>query len=159
MIVVVQNRQRARRVAAPTLRRIAGTLLRDLLRDEEAELGIHLVEPEEMAAVNATYLGHEGSTDVISFDHNSPDDPPRSAQRPLYGELFICVVEAMKFAREFGTTWQSEVVRYVVHGVLHLRGYDDLEPALRRAMKREENRLMRALEKRFAFASLAKHDP
>ena len=49
----------------------------------------------------------------------------------------------MKQAREFGTTWQSEVVRYVIHGLLHLRGHDDLKPAERRVMKREENRLLK----------------
>lgn len=156
MTVVVQNRQRTRRIDTVLLKRIATTLLRDLLDDEEAELGIHLVESEEMATVNETYLGHEGSTDVITFNHNTPDAPESSKQPALYGELFICVDDAMKFARDFGTTWQSEIARYVVHGVLHLRGYDDLEPALRRTMKREENRLMRRLANHYSLEALAK---
>jgi rRNA maturation RNase YbeY len=59
------------------------------------------------------------------------------------------VADAVKQAGEFKTTWQSEVVRYAVHALLHLRGYDDLQPAKRRVMKREENRLMRELAKRF----------
>ena len=63
---------------------------------------------------------------------------------------------AVKQAKEFQSSWQSEVVRYVVHGVLHLLGYDDLQPALRRRMKREENRLVRRLAKRFALAQLAR---
>ena len=45
-------------------------------------------------------------------------------------------------------------MRYVIHGVLHLLGYDDLKPQLRRRMKREENRLVRRLENRFALAQL-----
>jgi len=62
----------------------------------------------------------------------------------------------MTQAKEFKSSWQAEVVRYVVHGVLHLLGYDDLKPALRRRMKREENRLMRLLEREFTFARLAR---
>jgi probable rRNA maturation factor len=72
----------------------------------------------------------------------------------IHGELFICVDDAILQAKAFKTSWQSEVVRYIVHGVLHLLGHDDLKPALRRKMKREENRLVRLLAKRFLFAQL-----
>ena len=119
-----------------------------------AELGIHLVGAREMARVNWQYLQHEGSTDVITFDHREPDGP--NPELELHGELFICVDDAVAQARGFGTTWQSEVVRYVVHGVLHLRGYDDLKPVLRRRMKRAENRLVRQLESRFSLAQLSR---
>jgi len=74
----------------------------------------------------------------------------------LHGELFICVDDAVAQAREFGTTWQSEIVRYLVHGVLHLRGHDDHDPAARRKMKREENRLLRGLDRRFDLSRLAR---
>jgi probable rRNA maturation factor len=47
------------------------------------------------------------------------------------------------------------VVRYITHGVLHLLGYDDLQPKSRRKMKRQENRLIRLLAKRFALAQLS----
>jgi probable rRNA maturation factor len=73
----------------------------------------------------------------------------------LHGELFVCVDEAVLQAKQFKTRWQSEIVRYIVHGVLHLRGHDDLEPDLRRKMKRAENRLVRALAKRFSLAQLS----
>ena len=51
------------------------------------------------------------------------------ARRPLHGEIFICVDEAVWQARKFRTSWQSEIVRYLVHGVLHLLGHDDSRPA------------------------------
>ncbi|HTH46811.1 MAG TPA: rRNA maturation RNase YbeY [Candidatus Limnocylindria bacterium] len=101
-----------------------------------AEVGIHLVSAREMAQVNWDFLRHEGSTDVITFDHGS------TPQR-LHGELFISVADAVKQAGEFGTAWTEELARYVIHALLHLHGYDDLEPAKRRVMKREENRLVR----------------
>ena len=62
----------------------------------------------------------------------------------------------MTQAKEFKSSWQAEVVRYVVHGVLHLLGYDDLKPHLRREMKRAENRLVRRLGQRFSFAQLSR---
>ena len=55
----------------------------------------------------------------------------------------------MKQAKEFGTKWQDEIVRYVAHGMLHLQGYDDLSAAKRKVMKREENRLVKRMGKRF----------
>ena len=80
----------------------------------------------------------------------------RSAEWQLHGELFVCVDDAVTQAKEFKTMWQSEVVRYVVHGILHLLGHDDLKPDLRRKMKREENRLVRRLENRFSLAQLSR---
>jgi probable rRNA maturation factor len=63
----------------------------------------------------------------------------------INGELFICVDEAIRQAKRFRTTWQSELMRYIVHGVLHLLGHDDHRAADRLKMKREENRLVRKL--------------
>jgi rRNA maturation RNase YbeY len=73
----------------------------------------------------------------------------------LHGEIFICIDDAVKQARQFRTAWQTETVRYLIHGVLHLVGYDDLSAADRRVMKREENRLLRVLSRRFALKRLA----
>ena len=118
------------------------------------ELGVILVGEKEMASLNQTYLGHSGSTDVITFDYR---DPARSSDgaAPLRGDLFICLDDARRQARQFGATWQEELVRYVVHGLLHLRGYDDHESTARRLMKREENRLVRHLHERFPLRGLA----
>jgi rRNA maturation RNase YbeY len=58
-------------------------------------------------------------------------------------------------ARKFGTSWQSEVVRYLVHGVLHLTGFDDSSAGARRKMKREENRRLDELSRRFTLAQLS----
>jgi ssRNA-specific RNase YbeY (16S rRNA maturation enzyme) len=61
---------------------------------------------------------------------------------------------ALSQAKEFKSSWQAEVVRYLVHGVLHLLGHDDLKPHLRRKMKREENRLVRKLTKKISLAQI-----
>ena len=168
MNVVIANRQRVKKINARLLKQIIGELFSEL-KIADAELGIHLVGAKEMALVNETFLQHAGSTDVITFDHaalvtqaSSLCVPSRKTHRleacatTLHGELFICIDDAIAQAKEFKTSWQSELVRYIVHGVLHLLGYDDLKPHLRRVMKREENRLVRLLAKRFSFAQLAR---
>ena len=147
MNLAIANRQRTKKINTRLLKQIASELFAEL-KIAEADLGIALVSAKEMATVNWQFLQHEGATDVITFDHES-------TRTKLHGELFICVDMAMAQAKEFKSSWQSELVRYVVHGVLHLLGYDDLKPELRRKMKREENRLVRLLAKRFSLAQLS----
>ena len=146
--VTLLNRQRVRKLDVRTLRRITLALLGEL-QVAEAELGVTFVADEEMTLVNETFLQHEGSTDVITFDHSATQDSRRKSSDSnsdlLHGELFICVDEAIRQAKRFRTTWQSELMRYIVHGVLHLLGHDDHRAADRLKMKREENRLVRKL--------------
>lgn len=140
----VRNRQRARRIDTRVLREITLCLLDDILAIESYAVMVHLVSAATSAELNHRYLGHEGPTDVITFDFREDYDAD-SARLDLAGEIYICVSEAERQAREFGTTFPSEIVRYVVHGILHLLGYDDLTPAKRKIMKRAENRLLRDL--------------
>jgi len=153
--ISITNRQRTKKINKRQLRQIVVALFEEL-EISEAELGIHLVGAKEMARVNWQFLRHEGSTDVITFDHANPEARSKEQGAKLHGELFICVDDVVLQAKNFKTSWQSELVRYVVHGILHLLGHDDLKPDLRRKMKREENRLVRLLAKRFALAQLAR---
>jgi probable rRNA maturation factor len=153
MNVVIANRQRTKKINARQLKQIVGGLFAEL-KITEAELGIHLVTTPEMALVNETFLRHKGATDVITFDHSSPESGIRNSESKLHGELFVCVDVAIAQAEEFRTRWQVEVVRYVVHGVLHLLGHDDRRATARRRMKRAENRLVRALSRRFSLAQI-----
>ncbi len=162
MNVVLANRQRTRKINRPLLKQIAVALLADL-KVETAELGIHLVAAPEITRLNETYLRHQGPTDVIAFDYSepgpgTPTPGPRTPdpRRQIHGEIFICVDEALLQARKFRASWQSEITRYLVHGILHLLGHDDSRPAGRRKMKREENRRRRELSRRFSLAQLAR---
>ena len=130
------------------LKKIAGALLADL-KIEKAELGINLLAAREMSLLNETFLRHEGPTDVITFDY-------AKKRKSLHGEIFVCVHEAVVQAKSFRSNWQLETVRYVIHGVLHLLGHDDSRAAARRKMKREENRLLRGLSRRFSLADIAR---
>ena len=144
----VRNRQTTRRVKAQLLQRIARTLISELLPKQYFELGISLVREAEMRQLNEDYMGHKGTTDVIALDY-CVSDP-----RTLIGEIFVCVDEACVQAKRFHTTWQSEVVRYLVHGVLHLSGYDDRRVKDRRRMREAEDGLVAELGRRFRFSEL-----
>ena len=162
MNIVVANRQRARKINSRLLKKIAETLLSDL-QIEKAQLGINLVAAREMSVINETFLRHEGSTDVITFDYANdgragsplPAGGAHGVSRTtMHGELFVCVDEAVLQAKEFKTTWQSEIARYIVHGVLHLLGHDDRRATARRRMKGEENRRLAGLSKKFCLAQI-----
>ena len=166
-ILCLRNRQRARRVDSVLLRQMIRWLLTEQLRVPDFELCFHLVTAREITRVNESYLRHQGSTDVISFDYvDTLRDWPlahakavahrRDANETLCGEIFISVDDALAQAGQYRTTWQAELARYVIHGLLHLAGYDDTQPSRRRRMKREEDRLLRRLAGRFSLRLLAR---
>ena len=146
----VRNRQRARAVHVPLLRRLARWLLIDKLGRNNFDLSIQLVAAPAMAQLNEQFLQHSGSTDVITFDYTE------TGSAVLHGEIVICLADAAAQAREFRVTWQSELARYLIHGLLHLIDYDDTTPAARTKMKRVENRLLRETAERFDLAALGK---
>jgi probable rRNA maturation factor len=167
MSVTIANRQRARKINLRRLKKITAALLAEL-QIEMAEIGICLVAAPEMTRLNETFLKHKGSTDVIAFDYSGKTNPggqrfvaaqksgalTKQCPPSLRVEIFICVDEAVLQARKFGTSWQSEVVRYLVHGVLHLLGFDDSNAGARRKMKLEENRRLREMTRRFPLSKL-----
>jgi rRNA maturation RNase YbeY len=142
----LRNRQRTRPVDLPLLRRLIRDFLSSALALVEFDLTVHLVNAREMTRLNETHLQHEGSTDVITFDY--------STGAALAGEIFVCLDEALIQARRFRTTWQSEMVRYIIHGTLHLQGHDDLSPLPRRKMKKEEARLLKQMSRHFPLSKL-----
>jgi probable rRNA maturation factor len=148
MNIAIANRQRLKKLDLRLLKKIAAGLLEEL-NITDATLEINLLGADEMAALNETFLNHEGPTDVITFDYAGPASK-------LQGEIFVCVDEAILQAKRFKTIWQSEIVRYIVHGTLHLLGHDDTSAAVRRRMKREENLLLRRLGGKFSLAEISR---
>jgi probable rRNA maturation factor len=166
MSVTIINRQRVKKINRRQLTRIADALLVEL-EVEKAELNLCLVAAPEMTRLNETFLRHAGSTDVITFDYGFGVPPSggrvsqsqnrlKPGHQTLHGEIIVCVDEAVWQARKFRASWQSELVRYIVHGVLHLLGFDDSRVEVRRRMKREENRLLDGLSRRFSLAQLSR---
>jgi probable rRNA maturation factor len=160
MLLRIQNRQRNKAIDVRRLRQIIVVLVEELLKLEQVELGVSLVGVKEMARINWQFLQHEGATDVITFDHTEGQLSRRKvtpSPQAINGELFVCVAVAVAQARSFRTQWPAELVRYIVHGVLHLVGHDDHQATARTRMKRVENRLVRLLGCRFKLAELGRN--
>jgi probable rRNA maturation factor len=161
MTLCLRNRQRVCPIDLRFLRRILRYILDHRFKGPDHELCFHFVEARELARINEEFLHHIGSTDVITFDYSSAGArrrlrPPRDMEfySPLHGEIFICPEVAASHAREFRTSWQEETVRYAIHGLLHLQGYDDLAAGPRRQMKREEELILADVVKHFAVGRL-----
>ena len=148
----IHVRRRSFRVDARFLRTAAVATLDRFWPSYSYELGVALIGPRSMAALNRRFLNHEGPTDVITFDYNETRAPYR-----LHGEAFICLDVARRQAEAFATSWPEETLRYVVHAFLHLDGHDDRAPDDRRRMKREEDRLMTWIKRRFDLSRLERH--
>lgn len=89
-----------------------------------------------VSQLNRSYLGHDYDTDVLAFLYSDPNGP-------LDGEIYVDLDTADERHAEFGTTFEQEVLRYSIHGALHLIGYRDHEPDGRAQMQEIEDRYLR----------------
>jgi len=117
--------------------------------EEETGVAFVLVEEATMAELNEEHMGKEGPTDVLSFPIEAavPGSPPRSAVGgpPIeLGDIFICPAVVRRNAEQQGVPFDDELALMVVHGLLHLLGWDhESEPDARRMESRERELLLR----------------
>ena len=104
----------------------------------DAEISLAFVDNPTIHRLNQRYLQHDEPTDVLSF----PLSEPNAAK--LAGELVIGVEVALAQAQERGHDVQTELALYVIHGLLHLCGYDDRTPREKRLMRRREAEALEA---------------
>jgi rRNA maturation RNase YbeY len=127
---------------AGRLGRSARRLLR-ALRLPDAELSLVLVSDREMRALNRRWRGRDRSTDVLSFAQR---EGPGGAPDGVLGDVVISVDTARRQAAERGSTLAREADRLLIHGLLHLLGYDhERSEAEARRMRRRELSLARWL--------------
>jgi rRNA maturation RNase YbeY len=86
---------------------------------------------ERILEVNKQYLEHDYYTDIITFDYTEGDS--------ISGDIFISIDTVKSNAEEFGATFENELHRIIIHGILHLCGQDDKTPELRAEMSKKEN--------------------
>ena len=109
-----------RRPALPpaTVRRIARAVLSGERRD--ADLSVTFLGPVTMRRLNRRYKGRDAVTDVIAFALPTPDER-------LVGDVYVCAEVAARQARQHGVSRRQELIRLVIHGVLHVLGHDHPE--------------------------------
>ncbi|MGV3658801.1 MAG: rRNA maturation RNase YbeY [Prosthecobacter sp.] len=140
----IYNRQKAHAVSLPWLRRVGKAALPaclDALKSPEAplpslpEIEITLVNDEDIARVHGDFLDDPTPTDVITFHH---------------GEILISADTALRQGAENGQSFDHEVALYLVHGLMHLAGWDDHEEEEAREMARRQESILRAALKAVA---------
>jgi probable rRNA maturation factor len=136
--IAVRNLQRTAPVKVGDLERFAAKALRACLRLRKrestnltrlCEIFVWLVSDRRMASLHRQFLNQTGPTDVLTFQH---------------GEIFISVETARRHARRFGNSFARELQLYIVHGFLHLHGFDDRKRADARRMERMQKRILRS---------------
>ncbi|MFP4472918.1 MAG: rRNA maturation RNase YbeY [Candidatus Omnitrophota bacterium] len=106
----------------------------------QADLSVVIVTDRKIQAINRRFLGHDHPTDVISFDLGDP-----YSKDGIEGEIYVSAVTARRNAREYRTSAEYELTLYMVHGILHLLGYDDHAPADIKTMRAKESEVMEYL--------------
>lgn len=99
------------------------------------EVSVYLVSKRKIAKLHAVYFNDPTPTDCISFPLDSS----------FLGEVFVCPEVAVEYAKRHGLDPYQETTLYIIHGLLHLMGYDDIHSKDRQAMRRAERRHLKHL--------------
>ena len=121
-------------------KRLTSNWLKKIAEQEEkriGQIGIIFCSDPYLLGINREYLGHDYYTDIITFDY--------CEGKLLGGDLFISIDTVRDNAAFYGTTFENELHRVIVHGVLHLMGYDDHSDADTAAMRAAEDRALALL--------------
>ena len=102
------------------------------------EIGYMFVNDEKMFEVNNEYLGHDYYTDIITFDYDEGD--------VLNGDLVISLDTVRTNAELFHKSYEDELNRVIIHGILHLCGINDKGPGEREIMEANENKALTLLK-------------
>jgi probable rRNA maturation factor len=133
--VIVDDQQTDVEIDADRWAALAAAVMRD--EDERGELTLTFVDRDEIAELNREHMGVVGPTDVLSFPLDAVDQPI-VGEPVLLGDVVVCPAVAKASAPDHAGTLDDELALLVVHGCLHVVGYDHSEP--------EETAVMRARE-------------
>ena len=137
---------------ASWLQGVAGQVLAARGVSSDAELGLVIASQERVQQLNRDYLGRDKPTDVIAFsmlpEQSAGGEPfvlPPDGMAHL-GEVIIAYPQAVVQAEEQGHTVEREITILIIHGILHLLGYDDEKPELKREMRAREKETLSQIE-------------
>jgi len=125
------------------MRQVVACLLKKL-GGRVDEFSLHFVTEKEIGHLHADFFDDPSPTDCISLPIDSPFDTSLSWH--VLGEVFICPAVAKVYAQKHRQDPYKETLLYVIHGLLHLYGFDDIQPKDRRQMRAKEKQLLKLLE-------------
>ncbi len=109
--------------------------------DDSAELSLLFVSAGHMRRLNAHFAGDDYATDVLAFPMMDGDDDEADAG-PLLGDVVVCPQVALRNAERIGHSLDDELAVLIVHGTLHLLGYDHQGPKDKEAMERRQSEIL-----------------
>ena len=153
MDILIDYRYREDAVSSLPIEELALFTLAAEGNPENSEVSICFVDDAEIAALNEEYRGKVGPTDVLSFECDNLDDEfaaPDGFDEDIYqlGDIVIAVDVAERQTKEFGTTFEEEISLLLVHGLLHLCGYDHIEEDEAEEMEAREAQILSAWNSR-----------
>lgn len=126
---------------AESLRRWA----RVAVRERDVEVTVRLVSEDEGRRLNHDYRGRDYATNVLTFTYGDEFELPDGADMPQMGDVVLCVPVVLREAAEQGKTVEAHFAHLVVHGMLHLQGFDHETPEEAEAMEALEIALLAGL--------------
>lgn len=135
MLISVYNRQKDVKISKAKIKKIVAATI--AFEGEHCdEVAVHFVTTDEICDLHKQFFNDPSPTDCISL----PIDDASETHYLVLGDVFVCPETAVRYAALNHCDLMNEITLYVVHGLLHLMGYDDI--------KVKDRRLMRAAEKR-----------
>jgi probable rRNA maturation factor len=138
----VTNHNKGRGLNERFIKGIVADILKALKRPRHTELEIVFLSDERIRGLNKKYRGSDSATDVLSFDLGGEEFGKRAK---FMGEVLISSDTAARNAKAFGTTFGEEIVLYVIHGMLHLFGYDDGDAVSGARMSKREKEILKKI--------------
>jgi len=142
--VLFRNSQEAVDILPGSVEALAQFVLRREGASEK-EVSILFVDDRRISELNARHLAREGPTDVLAFPMSNPGDA--SLHPEIIGDVVVSAERALSYAREHRVRVDKELSLYLIHGLLHLLGYDDVKPADERKMRKRQRELLREADK------------
>lgn len=135
------NRNGSYRINEAFVEKLATGVLRMLKKAKDAEIEIVFLDDRAIRKLNREFKHEDSATDVLSFRI----DREEFGRKKFLGEVVISLDTAARNSKLFGTAFEFEAMRYVIHGILHLFGYDDLNERDRAKMWSQQERILNDL--------------
>ncbi len=138
MLVEITNSQKLKKINLPKLENYLNRI-GNILDISSQKISLFFCDRNTIKKINKRFFGKSQSTDVISFPLKDDFDVN------YLGEIVVSVEEAVKTCNQFGLSWQKELLLYVIHGILHLLGYDDRTAKKRMKMEKKQQEVLEKL--------------
>lgn len=142
--IILYDTQKDLQLDRSTLKEVTSFLIKEM-KIATDEIIVHFVTEKKISDLHSQFFNDPTPTDCISF----PIDGTSLSRHHILGELFICPKVAIAQSKHYQTTPGKELLRYLIHGLLHLIGYNDIETKERKIMKGKEGALLKKVIAQF----------